>query len=181
MSEQSKQELSHLIAGSLLPNTQRAYTREWLEWAQHLKDEVNIEDPYLRGVTEEEKASLVGLMMSRRHKRNARGKAATAFTAAIRLEFYQKARLSTELLESAVVATTRTSCRMTLAELREKRNSAPTHSLKLPISEDILTEMRVRLWEGLSWSDSDKEKWVRYLGCMWGFDMGARVSEYTRA
>jgi hypothetical protein len=70
---------------------------------------------------------------------------------------------------------------MTPAELREKRNSAPTHSLKLPISEDILTEVRVRLWEGLSWSDSDKEKRVRYLGCMWGFDMGARVSEYNRA
>jgi hypothetical protein len=180
LSEQSKQELSHFIAGSELPNTQRAYTTEWLEWAQHLKDEVDIDDPYLTGVSEEEKASFVGLMMLRRHKRNARGKAATAFTAAIRLEF-AKARLSTEFLDSAVVATTRTSCKMTPAELREKRNSAPTHSVKLPISEDILTEMRVRLWEGLSWSDSDKEKRVGYLGCMWGFDMGARVSEYTRA
>jgi hypothetical protein len=87
LSKQSKQELSHFIAGSVLPNTQRAYTREWLEWAQHLKDEVNIDDPYLRGVSEEEKASLVGLMMLRRHKRNARGKSATAFTAAVRLKF----------------------------------------------------------------------------------------------
>ena len=106
-----------------------------MEWTQHLKDEVNIEDPYLQGVSEEEKASLVGLMMLRRQKRNARGKAATAFTAAIRLEF-AKARLSTEFLDSAVVATTRTSCKMTPAEQREKRTSAPTHSVKLPISED---------------------------------------------
>ena len=114
MSEQSKQELSHFIAGSVLPNTQRAYTKEWAEWAQHLKDEVNIEDPYLRRASEEEKASLVGLMMLRRHKRNARGKAATVFTAAIRLEF-AKARLSTEFLDSAVVVTTRTSCKMKLS------------------------------------------------------------------
>ena len=138
---------------------------------------MNSEDPY--GVSEEEKASLVGLMMLRRHKRNARGKAATAFTAAIRLEFV-KSRLFTDFLNSVVVATTRTSCKMTPAELRKKRNSAPTHTVKLPITEDILTKIWARLWEGLSWSDSDKEKRVRYLGCMWGHDMGARVSEYTR-
>lgn len=131
-------------------------------------------------MSEEEKASLVSLMMLRRHKKNRRGKAATAFTAAIRLEF-AKERLSTAFLDSAVVSTARTSCQMTPAELREKRNSAPTHTVKLPISEDVLMEMKARLWDGLSWSDSDKEKRMRYMGCMWGFEMGARVSEYTRA
>ena len=70
---------------------------------------------------------------------------------------------------------------MTPTVLQEKRNSAPTHTVKLPISEDILTEMRSRLWEGLSWDDSNKEEWVKYLGCMRGFDIGARVSEYTPA
>ena len=118
--------------------------------------------------------------MLRRYKRNIRGKAATAFTAAIRLEF-AKARMSTAFLDSAVIATTRTSCQMSPAELREQRNSASTHSVKLPISEDILAEMRYRLWDNVTWSDSDKEKRMTYLGCMWGFEMGARVSEYTRA
>ena len=94
-------------------------------------------------VSEEEKASLVGLMMLRRHKRNSRGKAATAFTAAIRLEF-AKARMPTAFLDSAVISTARASCQMTPAEL--------------PISEDILTEMRSRLWDNLSWSNVDKEK-----------------------
>lgn len=56
-----------------------------------------------------------------------------------------------------------------------------THSVKLPISEDILAEMRYRLWDNVTWSDSDKEKRMKYLGCMLGFEMGARVSEYTRA
>ena len=163
-----------------MPNTQKAYSKEFLEWTQHLKDEVNIHDPYLMGVSEEEKASLVCLMMMKRYHRNARGKAATAFTAAIRLEF-AKMRLSTVFLESSVITTARTSCQRTPAELREKRNSAPTHTIKLPVSEDILTEMRSRLWDGLSWNDTDKEKRMKYLGCMWGFEMGARVSEYTRA
>ena len=126
---------------------------------------------------EEERASLVGLMMLRRHKRNARGKVATAFTAAIRLVF-AKARLSHSGLPGL-----HGSCyheglsKMTPAELREKRNSAPTHTVKLPISEDILTEMRARQWERLLWNGSDKENRVRY--CIWGFDTGARVSAYT--
>ena len=118
-------------------------------------------------------------MMLRRHKRNARGKVATAFTAAIRLVF-AKARLSHSGLPGL-----HGSCyheglsKMIPAELREKRNSAPTHTVKLPISEDILTEMRARQWERLLWNGSDKENRVRYLGCIRGFDTGARVSEYT--
>lgn len=139
-----------------------------------------MDDPYLAGIGEEEKASFVSLMMLRKYKQNRRGKAATAFTAAIRLEF-AKARLPTAFLDSAVIATTRSSCKMTPAELREKRNSEPTHTVKLPVSEDILLEMRSRLWDNLSWSDEDKEKRMKYLGCMWGFEMGARVSEYTKA
>ena len=70
---------------------------------------------------------------------------------------------------------------MTPAELREKRNSELTHAVKLPVSEDILMEMRSRLWDDLSWSDNHKESRMKYLGCMWGFEMGARVGEHTRA
>jgi hypothetical protein len=180
LSIQSKLDLADFIAGSVLPNTQLAYTKEWVEWSKHLKEEANISDPYLQGLHEDEKASLVSLMMLRRHKQNRRGKAATAFTAAIRLEF-AKRRLSTTFLDSAVVSTARSSCKMTPAELREKRYSEPTHTVKLPISEDILTGMRSRLWDNLSWSDEDKEKRMTYLGCMWGFEIGARVGEYTRA
>jgi hypothetical protein len=133
-------------------------------------------------VHEEEKASLESLMMLRKYKQNRRGKPATAVTAAIWLEFAKK-RLSSTFLDAAVVTTARASCRMNPAELRERRNSEPTHSVKLPISEDIIQGMRARLWDGLSWcdEDKDKEKRMRYLGCMWGFEMGAGVSEYTRA
>lgn len=117
-------------------------------------------------------------MMLRRHKQNRRGKAATAsFVAAIRLDFVKR-RLSKTFLDAAVVTTARTSCRMTLAELREERNSEPTQSVKLSICEEILLEMRPRLWNNLSWSDTDEERRMKYLGCMWSFEMGARVSDY---
>jgi hypothetical protein len=73
LSIQSKLDLADFIAGSVLPNTQLAYTKKWLEWSKHLKEEANISDPYLHGLHEDEKASLVSLMMLRRHKQNRRG------------------------------------------------------------------------------------------------------------
>jgi Reverse transcriptase (RNA-dependent DNA polymerase) len=49
--DQSKLELSEFIAGSVLPNTQKSYTKEGREWCQHLKDEASINDPNLGGVS----------------------------------------------------------------------------------------------------------------------------------
>ena len=54
-------------------------------------------------------------------------------------------------------------------------------SVKLPVCEGVLTSMRLQLWVGRSWDDSDMLQRMIYLGCMWGFEMGARVSEYTQA
>jgi hypothetical protein len=41
--------------------------------------------------------------------------------------------------------------------------------------------MRTRLWTGREWNGMDMQARMAYLGCMWGFELGARVSEYTRA
>jgi hypothetical protein len=59
-------------------------------------------------VSECEKASLVGHKMLWSHNRSMRGKAVTAFTAAILLEFV-RGRLSTAFLDPIVVATARAS------------------------------------------------------------------------
>lgn len=117
-------------------------------------------------------------MMLRRHEQGLRGKKATAFTAGIRLQFSQQG-LPTRFLEAAVVATTRAACKPKPAELREKRDSGATHSVKLPVCESILSEMRVRMWTGRDWFESGMRARMAFLGCMWGFEMGARVSEYT--
>ena len=46
--ERSEQELSQLIAVSVLRNTQGACTKEWLTWTRQLKDEENIRESYPR-------------------------------------------------------------------------------------------------------------------------------------
>lgn len=170
--------MSAFIGRSVLPNTDRVYCKFWSQWTAFLKSEAGEEDPFLRGCDEEDKSALVGLMMLRKHQEGLRGKKATAFTAGIRLRFAQQG-FPTEFLNSAVIATARTACRPKPAELRERRSNGAASTVKLPICESILAEMKGRMWTGLSWTGRDMRARMAFLGCMWGFEMGARVSEYT--
>ena len=178
MSIQSRQQLSQFIGRSVLPNTNRAYDKCWEQWASFVKSEVDEDDPFVRSAGEEEKASLIGIMMMRKHGQGLRGKQATAFTAAIRLRFSQQG-FSTEFLNSAVIATARAACKPTPEELREKKVSGVAASVKLPICEGILVDMKARMWTGRGWTGDDMRNRMTYIGCMWAFEMGARVSEYT--
>jgi hypothetical protein len=62
----------------------------------------------LTDCTDDEKASLIALMMTRRHEAGKRGKAATAFTAAVR-QMYAKMMRATVFFDSSIIATARTS------------------------------------------------------------------------
>ena len=144
VSSQSRQELSRFIGRSVLPNTNRAYDRYWQQWVAFVKSEVDEDDPFVSSAGEEEKASLIGLMMMRRHEQGLRGKQATAFTAAMRLRFAQQG-CPTGFLNSALIVTARAACKPTPEELRVKKDSGPTTSVKLPISGSILIDMRTRV------------------------------------
>ena len=149
ISKQSKEELGQFIGTSVLPNTSRVYDQHWTQWKQFLKSEVDQDDPFLLALREDEKSSLVALMKLRRHEAGLRGKAATSFTAGIRMRFAQET-LPTAFLDSAVIAMSRSSCRLKPAELRERRNSGGSTNAKLPVCESILTDMRVHLWRDVA-------------------------------
>ena len=180
VSTQSRLELSRFIGKSVLPNTHRAYDKYWEQWVAFLKSEVDENDPFVGSAGEEEKASLVGIMMLRRHEQGLRGKQATSFTAAIRLRFSQEG-LPTDFLKSTVVETARAACQLKPEELRERKNRGAATSVKLPICESVLIEMKTRMWTGRGWTGDDLRDRTKYIGCMWAFEMGARVSEYTTA
>ena len=163
---------------SVLPNTNRVYEKSWEQWTSFLKSEVDEDDPFVRSAGAEEKASLVGVMMLRRHEQGLRDKQATSFTAAIRIRFSQQG-LSTEFLNSPVIATARAACKLKPEELREMRDRGAAASVKLPICESILVDMKSRMWTGRGWTGADMRDRMIYIGCMWAFEMGARVSEYT--
>lgn len=132
-------------------------------------------------VPESTKSALVGLFLYRRYQSGARGKVACSVTAGIRMRFAQKL-LSTTFLDSPVIHTARSACRLNPRELRTRRNAAALNTaVKLPICEGILVAMRVRLWVETPWSLPVLPGCMAYIGCMWGYDQSARVSEYTGA
>ena len=65
------------------------------------------------------------------------------------------------------------SCQIKPHELRAKNNSGAASTVKLPVCESILTSLRQRLWTHRGWAGLDMQARMRYLGCMWGFEMGA--------
>ena len=174
MSAQSQQELSRFIGRSVSPNTSRVYEKNWEQWISFLKSEVNEDDPFVGSAVEEEKAPLVGIMMLRRHEQGLRGKRATAFAASIRMHFVQQG-ISTNFINSPVIATARAACEPKPEELRERKDSCAATS----VCESILVGMKARMWTGRGWTGADMRDRMTDLGCMWAFEMGARVSEYT--
>ena len=171
--------MAAFLGTAVMPSTIRTYNAHFNTWTTFLKDEIDSDDPFMRDLPEEEKIFLVSLMMVRRHQAGYRGKAATSFTAALKREFII-AMFDTEFLESSVISTARTSCRIKPHELRAKNHSGAASTVKLPVCESILTSLRQRLWVHRGWAGVDIQARMRYLGCMWGFEMGARVSEYMK-
>lgn len=123
VSAQSRRELSQFIGRSVLPNTNRVYDRYWEQWTSFVKSEVDEDDPFLSSAREEEKASLVAIMMLRTHEQGLRDKQATSFTAAIRMRFAQQG-LPIEFLDAPVIATARAAFKLKPEELRERRDLA---------------------------------------------------------
>jgi hypothetical protein len=74
LSAQNRQDLSTFMSTSVLPNTNRVFAKEWREWTIFIKTETGFDDPYLVGVSDDEKAALVALMMMRRHRRKRGGR-----------------------------------------------------------------------------------------------------------
>jgi hypothetical protein len=177
MSAQSRQELSTFISTAVLPKTNRVYEKEWESFKVFVKKETGSHDPFLTKCTEDEKATLVALMMMRRHESGKRGKAATSFTAAVR-QMYARMMLPTAFFESSLITTARASCALKPNELRALKDNEPAATVKLPTCEGILADLRAKSWpEG--WSDEAKKFKAVYVGTMYGFETAGRIGEFT--
>jgi hypothetical protein len=178
MSARSRQELSTSISTDVLPKTNRVHEKEWEAFKAFVRKETGSDDPFLTKYTDNAKATLVALMMMmRRHETGKRLKAAFSFMAAV-CQMHARMTLPTAFLESSLIATARTSCALKPSELRAIKDSGPVATVKLPVCEGILIDMRVRLWlEG--WSDEAKTIKALYVGIMYGWESAARASEFT--
>jgi integrase len=180
ISTESREELTAFISTSVLPQTGKVYEKNWQLWKEFVRVETRGEDPFLTDMAEQDKAALVSLMMLRRHQSGKRGKGASAFTAAIR-HWFAKTMRSTAFLDAAIIATARTSCLMKPAELRAKKDEGLSESVKLPVCEGILVDMRKRLWACDDWTDGAKKNKAAYAASMYGFEFTSRIGEYTHS
>jgi hypothetical protein len=177
MSARSRQELSNFISTAVLPKTNRVYEKEWEAFKAFVKKETGSDDPFLTKYTDNEKATLVALMMMRRHEAGKRGKAASSFLAAVR-QMYAMMTLPTAFLESSLIATARKSCAPKPSEPRALKDNRPVATVKLPVCEGILMDMPAMLWlEG--WSDDAKRINAMSAGTMYGWKTAGRASEFT--
>ena len=178
LSDQHRKDLAEFIGSSVLPATGRTYERQWQQWKDFLSSDTEVRDPLLRGTTEQDKSALVSLFLLQRYRTGLRDKGATSVTAGLRMYFSRNLQ-PTEFLDATVISTARSSCRRKPAELRRIRDTQPTDTVKLPACHGMLTNMRSRLWDHQPWTGPGLTSRMTYLGCMWGFDQSARISEYT--
>jgi hypothetical protein len=179
LNQKSKDEVSLFLGQAVAPSTLRAYERQWREWNRFLLEHTGIADPYMSTVPESEKPGVVSLFLYKRHQAGKRGKVATTVIAGIRC-FYTRSQQPTSFLDSAIVSAACQACQLKPAELRARRNTGAQASVKLPVSESQVDDLRERLWKGMTWDAKGMESRMAYLACAWAYDQSARVSEYTR-
>jgi hypothetical protein len=67
------------------------------------------------------------------------------------------------------------------AELRAKKDEGLSETVKLPVCESIINDMRARLWVADDWGDDAKKSKAAYVANMYGFECASRIGEYTHS
>ena len=68
ISDQSRSALSAFVSTSVATKTSRVYEGHWAAWTKFVCEETQTSDPFLSWMDEQEKASMVGLMLARKHQ-----------------------------------------------------------------------------------------------------------------
>ena len=139
--------LGVFLKSSVTRKTEKTYEGHWRIWCKFLAEELGETCPLLTTWPDEQKSIAIALLLQNRHQGGAREKQGTAITAGIRLHF-TAALQSTAFLESSMIIAARAACRLTVKELRDKKDGPSSTTTKIPICESLLTDMRKKLWEG---------------------------------
>ena len=175
-----REEITRFLAQAVLPVTIKAYAVHWRAWNNFLNEEFKGGDPFMGVLKEEEKVNRTVRFLYSRYRDGQRGKAATGVTAGLR-HYFSKAMQSLTFLDPPVITMAWAACRMNPTEARAKKDRGPSDTVKLPICEDILNDIKLSCWGQLPWGPSNMKSRMLYVACVYGFDLTARISEYTTA
>jgi hypothetical protein len=86
ISDENQKAVFKFLKSSVQPSTNRKFDLQW-GWFEEFMRENGSADPYMRDLTQQEKAAMISLIMINRYMKGKKGKAATAATAVIRVRF----------------------------------------------------------------------------------------------
>ena len=69
---------------------------------------------------------------------------------------------STAFMDRAIISRVRAACRMTTAELKASVKAGNGRA-KLPVCDELVQDIRVRLWEGRGWGLNDIDLRITYI------------------
>ena len=146
--------MGSFVVKSVASKTLQVYSKHWVDWCSFVEATMECQGDPLSGWSEQDKAELVALFLSRRYERGLRGKQATSVTASIRLHFTRALR-PTRFLDGPALEAARTACRLNPKEIRDLKDQGPSSTVKMAICQSMLTDMRGSLWVDRSWGAGD--------------------------
>jgi hypothetical protein len=182
ISQEDQAKLSTFIARKVANSTTKRYESGWFHWLEYLRSvssAAEVIDPYLLLAKDDrERACRLGLFLQDRYEnKGLRDRAATGVVAHIRHHFLV-ALHPVEFFATKIVAGARKACRPTATELKQKKKNIQG-TTKLPVCEEILYIIRNKLFKDSPWTSTLLDNRMTYMGAMWGFDIGVRISEFT--
>ena len=182
MSPEEEAGLGKFISGMIAKSTITRYQSGWTSWKKYLQsisENQNDVDPYLlRAKDDRERACRIGLFLKDRYEvKGLRDRAATGVVAHIRYHF-SIALHPTEFFDAQIITGARKACRHNAEELKLKKSNCNA-TVKLPVCEDILYIIRDNLFKDKPWIGVQLDDRMTYMGSMWGYDIGVRISEMT--
>ena len=140
-----EEELGRFLSKGVTEGTRSGYAASWRAWGVFLGKEssdAGRRDVFLERMrSDTERAVKLALFFKEGYEN---GRQATAVSAGIR-HYFAAALKSVDWFESQIVASARAACRLSCDELREQKKEAKSKAT-LPVSEDMLSAARVRLW-----------------------------------
>ena len=157
-----------------------SWRNQWVPFVLKLEAFGNAKDYYLESASSDKvRSMIVVLFMAERYDNGFRAEKVYACLSAIR-HFFTLRFLSTDFLDSELVAAGRSGAKLRAVDLR-KRADLSSEKSALPICHEILEVMRASLFLPGGWTSSiDLDNKAKYLANVLGFDKAARIKNYTR-
>jgi hypothetical protein len=147
--------LGPFLSKGVTQGTRNGYSTDWKAWVSYIGRRISLAgqegDVFLDRVrSDTDRATILALFFKERYEDGGlRARHATCISAGIRHNFLSALR-SVDWFESQIMTNARAACRMSCDELREHKKESKSEAV-LPVSEDMITEARVRLWANKSW------------------------------